>query len=76
MRITFQEVSVKATRRWTEDGKKRQETRKFWQTINPFNKNVDGAMKNRDEIYTEICAQRDAWLRDQCAEVISAKGEK
>ena len=65
MRINFNEVSVKATKRWVEDGKKRQETRKFFQTINPFNKNTNGMMKSHDEIYVEICAQRDAWLKEK-----------
>lgn len=63
MRITFDEVAVKATKRWKENGKSRQETRKFWQTVNPFNKNDDGSIKTREQIMTEIVAQRDAWLK-------------
>lgn len=65
MRITFNEVAVKATRRWVEDGKKRQQTRKFFQTINPFNKGADGRVKDRDQIMREITAKRDAWLRGE-----------
>lgn len=62
-RINFDEVAVKATRRWVdESGKKRQETRKFWQTINPFNKGADGLPKTRDQILKEILAERDAFL--------------
>ena len=64
MRITFDEVAVKATRRWIDEhGKKRQETRKFFQTVNPFNKNADGGMKTREQIMREVTAKRDAWLR-------------
>lgn len=64
MRITFDEVAVKATRRWTDEGgKKRQETRKFFQTVNPFNKNADGSVKTRDQIMREITAKRDEWLK-------------
>lgn len=63
MKYTFNEISVKATRRWTEDGKKRQETRKFFQTVNPFNKNAEGMIKSSEEIIAEICAERDAWLK-------------
>jgi len=61
--IRFQEVAVKANRRWLDaDGKKRQETRKFWQTISPFNKLRDGTVKTAEDIQREINAERDAWL--------------
>ncbi len=74
MRITFEEVSLKATRRWVEDGRKRQETRKFFQTINPFNLNASGFMKSREEIYAEISAKRDEWLQETA--IAKARGEK
>jgi hypothetical protein len=64
MKVTFNEVSIKATKRWKEDGKTRMKTRKFYQTLNPFNKNADGAAKTRDQIMTEITAERDAWLQN------------
>jgi hypothetical protein len=63
MRITFEEVKVKGTRRWTENGKPRQLTRTFMQTVNPFNKHPNGRQKSRDEIVTEVRAERDAWLK-------------
>lgn len=65
MRIIFDEVAVKATKRWTDpaSGKKRQQTRKFYQTINPFNKGRDGLPKTRQQIMQEITAERDEWLR-------------
>ena len=63
MRYTFEEVSVKATKRWTDaEGKKRSKTKKFFQTLNPFNKCADGSMKTRQQIQAEICAERDLWL--------------
>lgn len=66
MRIHFDEVAVRATRRWTDEaGKKRQQTRKFFQTLNPFNKGADGLPKERDQILKEIFAKRDAWLRGE-----------
>lgn len=66
MKIVFNEVSVKGVRRWTdESGKKRQETRKFFQTINPFNKNADGTVKTKEEILIEITKQRDLWLSEK-----------
>ena len=62
MKFTFNEVAIKATKRWKEDGKTRTKTRKFYQTLNPFNKNADGTVKTREQIMTEITAERDAWI--------------
>lgn len=62
MKIRFEEVKISATRRWTENGKRRQETRVFMQTINPFNKNADGLPKTREQIFQELKTERDAWL--------------
>lgn len=65
MIIHFQEVAIKATRKWTDDdGKKRQKTRKFSQTLNPYNRNIDGSVKTRDEILKELLCQRDEWMRE------------
>lgn len=63
-RYVFNEVSVKGVKRWKDpvNGKPRQETRKFYQTINPFNKNAAGVPKSRDEIMAEIKVERDEWL--------------
>lgn len=64
MRYQFEEVSLKAVRRWTDaDGKKRQQTKKFFQTINPFNKNADDTLKDRKQIMAELVIQRDAWVK-------------
>lgn len=62
MKVTFNEVAIKATKRWKEDGKARTQTRKFYQTLNPFNKNADGTVKTREQILIEITAERDDWL--------------
>lgn len=64
MRYVFDEVAVKATRYYFVDGKRRQETKKFFQTVNPFNKNADGSLKTREQIYDEVRAERDAWLKE------------
>lgn len=62
-RYVFQEVALKAVFRWTDaDGKKRQETRKFFQTINPFNTNAKGQPKSQAEILAELKFERDLWL--------------
>jgi len=63
MRIRFEEVSIKGVRRWRDaDGKRHQETRVFMQTINPFNKNANGAIKSATEILCELSAERREWL--------------
>lgn len=62
-RYTFDEISIKRTKRYTDaDGKKRQKTRKFSQTLNPFNRNRDGSLKNYDQIMEEITKEADAWM--------------
>lgn len=64
-RLNFDEVSIRRVKRWTdENGKRRQMTRKFFQTINPFNRRPDGAPKTRAEIMVELKAEADAWASD------------
>lgn len=69
MRIDFTEVSIKGVKRWVDaDGKKRQKTKTFYQTINPWNKNIDGTLKPREEIMVEIKAARDTWIMTEDAQ--------
>lgn len=63
MRMTFDVVSVRATRIWRENGRRRQQTREFMQTLNPFNKDDDGNVKTRQQILVEINAARATWLK-------------
>lgn len=66
MRIVFNKVSIgRATRRWRENGKRRQETKEFYQTVSMFNKNADGTLKEPSEMRTELYAQRAAWLEEK-----------
>ena len=37
---------------------------KFFQTINPFNKNAEGFVKSRDEIYKELGAEIEKWKKE------------
>ena len=46
--IRFNKVEVRGVRRWTENGKRRQETKVFWQTRSPFNLNAQGEPKSVD----------------------------
>jgi hypothetical protein len=62
-RHNFMEVSVTGTRRWkTEDGRKKQRTKKFFQTLSPFNKTAEGVPKTREQIMLEIVRERNLWL--------------
>ena len=65
-RIVFQEIAVRGVKKFKDPGtgKQRQVTRKFCQTVNPFNKNADGTVKTPEQIRAEIIAQRDAWLKE------------
>jgi hypothetical protein len=42
-------------------GKKMRRSTTFTQTINPFNKNADGVMKTRGEIWKELAAEAESW---------------
>lgn len=58
----YEVVQVKATKHWKDaSGKWRQKTKKFYQTLNPFN-TKDGRLKTRSEIMEEITAERDQWM--------------
>lgn len=42
-------------------GKKRVRQRKFWMTLSPFNKNPDGSVRTRQDIYMALAEQIVAW---------------
>lgn len=63
MKIAFDVVSVRATRIWREHGRRRQQTREFTQTVNPFNRDEDDNVKTRQQILVEVNAERAAWLK-------------
>ncbi len=59
----FREMIVRGVFRWKDaDGKWRQKTQRFSQTINPWNKNALGFQKSSAEIYEELKSERDLWL--------------
>lgn len=45
-------------------GKRVSRSRSFEQTVNPFNKNADGTVKSRDEVWAAVKAEADAWVPD------------
>lgn len=59
----FAEVPVYAEKSvpCTVCGKRVRRERKFVQTLNPFNKDADGNVKNADQIRVELRAKADAW---------------
>lgn len=60
--VRFQEIKLHGIRRWKDaDGKRRQETKVFSQTLNPFNKNAAGIPKSSSEIWDELRAEAKAW---------------
>lgn len=63
--VTFNEVSLQGTKSVKcagGCGRTLKRSRKFWQTLSPFNKNTSGTLKTRDEIYEELRAERNAWM--------------
>lgn len=63
--IVFEKVSVKGVKQWTDaEGKRRQKTMHFMQTINPYNKNADGSVKTYYQIKEELKKERAAWLEE------------
>lgn len=62
----FREVSIKRTKRGkcAVCGGTASRTEKFWQTLNPFNKNAQGQVKDEWEIRQELHAQAAAWLEE------------
>jgi hypothetical protein len=67
MRITFQEVSLHAEKRVKcagGCGRTLSRRKKFYQTVNPFNKMADGTVKSRYEIMPELKVESDKWLKE------------
>jgi hypothetical protein len=63
-KIEFEVVELKGRKQGacSECGCRRQRTERFYQTVNPFNRNKVGAPKTYDEIYEEIHAEWLAWM--------------
>jgi len=64
-RYTFQVVKlqVKKSSKCQICGKRKTRQTTFSQTINPYNKNSNGSMKNCMEIHTELVAEANAWKK-------------
>lgn len=62
--VQFEQIKVTAQKRFdcSRCGKQCQRTRSFAQTLNPFNKNADGTVKDRQTINIQIRDEAKAWL--------------
>jgi hypothetical protein len=69
MKITYNELSVKATKTWTDaNGKRHRKTKTFSQTVNPYNRDKNGTPKSRGQIYAELLKEREEWLDSEEAD--------
>lgn len=64
--ISFNEVKIYGTKSGIcpvcKKPAKRQ--KKFFQTLNPFNKNKNGLPKNREEILKELAIKENQWKKE------------
>lgn len=64
MLIKFEEIKIRATKTIIgEDGKKCKRSKTFIHTINPFNKNPDGTIKNRHDIMDSLMEEVKEWKK-------------
>ncbi len=69
----FSEVSFRAEKsgKCIICGKRRKRAKKFWQTLNPFNKKADGRVKTPSDIREELAVDVLKWKEkpiDCCSE--------
>lgn len=65
--VTFREVTIhgsKSVKCAGGCGRTLKRQRKFWQTLNPFNKNRAGEQKFATEIQSELITERNKWLTE------------
>jgi hypothetical protein len=60
-RVVFDEVKAVGTRYETIDGKRLRRQKTFYETVNPFNKDADGAIKSRLQVQESVRAKARAW---------------
>jgi hypothetical protein len=69
IRTTFDIVEVRGEKSYKcTCGRRCKRAKKFWQSINPWNKNLEGQVKGPGEIRTELWAEEKAWraVPDPC----------
>ena len=63
--INFEQIKYKATRKEIINGKKVVRSKTFTQTVNPFNKNEDGTIKTRNEVYQSVKQEALEWSKEE-----------
>ena len=73
-RFAFQEIVcvAKRTGKCHMCGKRWTKTKKFRQTVNPFNKTADGSQKDRAQIWAELRAEAKLWQPEHCVSSVPA----
>ena len=62
MITTFGEIACWADKSWKcSCGRRVKRRKKFYQTVNPFNKDADGAIKSRLQVQESVRAKARAW---------------
>lgn len=64
--FTFKTIRLKIVKKWKLEGKRKQKTTIFEQTLNPFNLNLLGNVKTTEEIKDELMARSVQWELDNC----------
>lgn len=66
MKIVFEEVKSYRVKSGVCKvcGKRGRLQKKFSHTVNPFNKNKDGTIKNRAQVEKDVRAESDKWMRE------------
>ena len=62
-RVTFEEVSIRAKKqcKCTGCGKRLTRSKKFWQTLSPFNTKAAGVPKEAADIRKELMREVELW---------------
>ncbi len=64
--VSFREIGRQARKsgKCTVCGKRRTRTKKFWQTLSPFNKTAEGRIKTTYDIVPELQAKAAEWKKE------------
>ena len=67
-RHTFQKIVVNAVRsgKCEKCGKRWRKQKKFWHSVNPFNKNEDGSQKSPKQVHADVVDEANAWQPVHC----------
>jgi len=65
-RYVFDAIQTSRTKKGVcvKCGKRRQKTKRFTETINPFNKNANGTPKTRDQVQESVIEKARVWMSE------------